>query len=351
MKKILLINPFGIGDVLFTTAVARCIKEAMPEASIGYWCNERVEEVLRYNPRIDRVFAVSRGDIKRRWKESSKKGMTTLFGLISGLRSAHFDISLDFSLEHRYSLISNLIGIRERIGFDYKGRGCFLTRKVAFTGYRDKHVIEHYLDLLGFLGIKGVEPRTELFLPDEARQQAAALVALARKPLIGIAAGGGLSWGRDAHFKHWPAEKFAMLASWLIEENQASVVLLGDAAEKEIAGVILENLRHRCIDLTGATTLAQLCAVIARLDVLIANDGGPLHIAVAQGVPTVSFFGPVDEKVYGPYPASERHRVIAHSVACRPCYRDFRFPGCAYENRCLRGITVEEAYAEVLRLL
>ena len=86
MKKYLIINPFGIGDVLFTAPVISALKEKYPGCFIGYWCNERVEDLLRSNLKIDRVFALSRGDIKRIYKNSPLKRLRALFRLINKIR-------------------------------------------------------------------------------------------------------------------------------------------------------------------------------------------------------------------------------------------------------------------------
>jgi ADP-heptose:LPS heptosyltransferase len=126
------------------------------------------------------------------------------------------------------------------------------------------------------------------------------------------------------------------------------VVLLGSLDEKALAGVIAQE---GVTDLTGKLGLPELAAAIKRLKLLICNDGGPMHMAVALGVSTVSVFGPVDEKEYGPYPPDKRHIVVGKDLSCRPCYKNFRFPGCSNERRCLEDITVDEVYRKVKELL
>ena len=74
-------------------------------------------------------------------------------------------------------------------------------------------------------------------------------------------------------------------------------------------------------------------------------------MAVALGVKTVSMFGPVDEKVYGPYPSNEKHAVIKKDLPCRPCYKAFKFTGCSNNRKCLKDITVDEVYGQVKGLL
>jgi ADP-heptose:LPS heptosyltransferase len=86
-----------------------------------------------------------------------------------------------------------------------------------------------------------------------------------------------------------------------------------------------------------------VAALLSRSSLFLGNDGGLLHLANALGVPSVSFYGPVDEKVYGPYGTETPHAVLTADVPCRPCYRDFRFPPCPHGRRCLEEISVEKA--------
>ena len=89
-----------------------------------------------------------------------------------------------------------------------------------------------------------------------------------------------------------------------------------------------------------------------KMRLVVTNDGGPLHMASALGVKTVSIFGPVDEKVYGPYPPSDKHIVITNkNITCRPCYKNFRFWGCPNNLSCVKDITVDEVFTAVRSLL
>lgn len=355
MKKFLIINPFGIGDVLFTTPVLVAIRNSHPDAFIGYWCNERVAELLKNNPDINKVFALSRGDLKRIYKESRIEGIRKFLRLLRDIKKEKFDISLDFSLEHRYSLISKLLGIKKRVGFDYKKRGRFLTDKVEVVGYDSKHVVEYYLDLLKPLDIKVESRELALKLSDAVRVKAENKLARSgvkkEDLLVGIAAGAGASWGKDASIKRWPAIKFAQLADNICKGFGAKILILGDDSEAPIADIIVNTMTCKPVDFVGKTSLEELAAVIGNLKILITNDGGPLHIAVAQKVKTVSIFGPVDDLVYGPYPASKDHIVIKKDVPCRPCYRDFKMPLCDRERECVNDIGVDEVFEAAKKLL
>ena len=355
MKKFLIINPFGIGDVLFTTPVIKAIKDSYPDAVVDYWCNQRVEPLLTANPDINKIFALSRGDLKKIFHKSILEGIYKFFNLLYRIKKEHFDISLDFSSEDRYSLIIKLLGIKRRVGFNYKKRGRYLTDKVDTEGYSSKHVVEYYLDLLKPLGIKPKRHNLALHVSNTADLKSGNILSrygISDKDLIiGIAPGAGASWGKDAAIKHWPAIRFAQLADTIISDFGAKVLILGDESEKPIADIIVNTMQNKAIDLTGKTTLEELIAIISKLRILIANDGGPLHMAVAEGINTVSIFGPVDDLVYGPYPPDENHLVVKKDLSCRPCYRNFMMPQCDREKECLKSISTEEVLTCVRRLL
>jgi len=194
----------------------RAIKDNRPASFIGYWCNQRVESILRNNPCIDKIFALSRGDIKRLYRKSKWKGICGFWNLLLRLKKERFDVALDFSLDHRYSLISKLAGIKKRIGFNYKKRGKFLTDRIDIEGYNSKHIVEYYLDLLRLIGIEPKNNKLVLSVSKDNKIKARNfLVGFGIKDadlIIGIAPGAGASWGKDASLKHWPAMKFAQLA-------------------------------------------------------------------------------------------------------------------------------------------
>jgi ADP-heptose:LPS heptosyltransferase len=75
VKKILFINPFGIGDVLFTTPLISALKDVFPDSIICYWCNKRVKDVFLNNPKVSQVVALSRGDLKKINDESPAEGL------------------------------------------------------------------------------------------------------------------------------------------------------------------------------------------------------------------------------------------------------------------------------------
>ena len=133
-KKILFINPFGIGDVLFTTPIIHAVKDTFPNVKIGYLCNRRTSYILENNPYIDYTFIYERDEFEAIRKESLFAWLITIFAFLNRIKKEHFDIAIDFSLNTQYSFFGWYAGIRTRIGYDYKNRGWLLTKKIKLTG-------------------------------------------------------------------------------------------------------------------------------------------------------------------------------------------------------------------------
>lgn len=376
MNRILIINPFGIGDVLFTTPLISALRRTWPKSFLGFLCNARTFELLSTNPHLDRVFVFEKDEYRALWRKSMTGFTKRLISFLKEIRKQNFDLAVDLSLGHQYSLGLMLLGLPRRLGYNFKGRGRFLTDKIDIDGYGDKHIVEYYMDLLeileeietphpnpfpsripggsalffqpahhrGVLSGKKEETRggLEVFLNEGERIWADKFLLengiSEENSVVGIIPGAGASWGLDASYKHWPPEGFAEVGDGLIENFGAKVIVFGDHKELEICGRVFDLMSHKPIMACGKTSLRQFAALLERCRLVICNDGGPLHLAVAMGAKTVSIFGPVDERVYGPYPNSPNHIVVKADVECRPCYTKFRVPQCK-DRRCLKKVS------------
>ncbi|MCX5680022.1 MAG: hypothetical protein NTZ95_05125, partial [Candidatus Omnitrophica bacterium] len=95
MKRILIINPLGIGDVIFSTPLIAAIKKAIPGSYIGYVCNKRVEDLLSANPDIGKVFVYEKDEYRDLWKNSKIECVKKLSGFLGTIRKERFDISIN----------------------------------------------------------------------------------------------------------------------------------------------------------------------------------------------------------------------------------------------------------------
>jgi len=351
LKTVLIINPFGIGDVLFTTPLIKNLKQQIPDISIGYLANTRVAKILKIYSLLDRVFVYDRDEFHRCYHRSKAEFLRQARRLLGEIRAQRYDAVIDLSLAMPTGFLMALAGIQERIGFDYRGRGRFLTTRIPLAGYEGRHVVEHYLDLLRRLGIEAQPLAMDFPMEPDDRRWAADIFHRYQLDscVIAIVPGGGASWGREANRKRWPLQRFAELADRLVETYGAKILLIGGPEDKSLSQTIQSRMTNTVLDFTGDLTPAQSAALFAKSHLVITNDGGPLHMAVAAGARTLSIFGPVDERVYGPYPAAG-HVCVSTKIPCRPCYHRFRVAQCAHCS-CLQELPVEEVFQRVKDVL
>ena len=190
---------------------------------------------------------------------------------------------------------------------------------------------------------------TRLRIPEDAQARADRLLEAhdRRGPLVGVNSGAGRA------IKEWPTDRLAAAATDLAECDQATIVLLGSAAERATAGSVRDAIpRHvRRIDLAGDVPLVDLAAVLARLSVLVTPDTGPMHLAAAVGTPVIGIFGPSDSVRYAPL--TPRSAVVHADLWCRPCNRMRRPPQrCASGTPdCLTRVGVDAVVAAARRLI
>jgi ADP-heptose:LPS heptosyltransferase len=118
--------------------------------------------------------------------------------------------------------------------------------------------------------------------------------------------------------KRWPAASFAEVADRLQQEGYGAVVMIGGPDERADVAAVSGMMKTPAVDISGATTVGLLPALLSRAALLITNDSGPMHIAAAVGTPVVALFGPTSAVRTGPYGMG--HSVMTGNVPCRPCF-------------------------------
>ncbi len=353
-KNILIINPFGIGDVLFSTPLIESLSGQLAGCRIGFMCNRRTEGLLKDNPKIDRLFVYEKDELRELWNTSKIRYIRKLISFLSEIQAERFDVAIDLSLNREFGFLALLAGIPRRIGFNYKNRGIFLTDKIGITGYEDKHIVKYYLEILKYFDLKPLTENLTIHISESDKNWASDYLSANSinygDKIIAVVPGGGASWGKDARIKHLKGEKFSEAADLLAEKLGAKILILGSPSEKDICLTVENNMRNRPINACGKTTVMQSAALMKDCVLVIANDGGPLHLAVAAGTRTVGIFGPVDERVYGQFPPGTKHKIVTSDTGCRPCYRNFRLKECDIK-RCLDGISSQDIYTAAMEAL
>jgi heptosyltransferase-2 len=260
------------------------------------------------------------------------------------LRGARFDIALLLPNSFRAAWVARRAGIAERWGYARHARRWILTRGVA-PPRRRVHQSAYYLELVRALGMEAAEAVPRIGASAHSRARANELLFREGVPgnavIVGFAP--GAAYG---HAKRWPPARAAALAARLARERGAVCVLIGAAGDRDAGREIESALPAdvHVVNLIGRTDLRTAIGVLHRCGAFVSNDSGAMHLAAAAGVPVTAMFGPTDERATAPL---GDHDVLIHQVFCRPCMlRD-----CPIDHRCMKGITVEAAFAAVVRRL
>ncbi len=151
--------------------------------------------------------------------------------------------------------------------------------------------------------------------------------------------------------KRWPVEYFARTAEILRERLHMLPVFIGWAEDTLLCKTAAQMSNGRAISLAGATTIATLTAILKRVPILITNDTGPMHLALAAGSRAIALFGPtVPEFGFAPM-KHPRARVLGRKLNCRPCALHGNLKCPLEHHNCMRRIYPEEVVCAVMDLI
>jgi lipopolysaccharide heptosyltransferase II len=343
-RRLLLLRLERIGDLIMVLGALRAARQAWPAAEIdlvvGSW-NEAVARLVADVTRVEAVDApwLARGGDAASWPR-----------LIARARRwrGRYDLALNFEPDIRSNLLLWLSGAPRRVGYWTGGGGAFLTDALAYDP--GAHVAVNALRLVAHAAGPAAMPASvdpaALPIPAAARDRAEVVLGGAARPIIGVHASGG----RES--KQWHLDRFAAAARALVAAHGGTVLLTGTPADRPLVNVVRAALGSTpVIDAAGGLDLVDLAAVLARLDVLITADTGPMHLAAAVGTPVVALFGPSNPARYGPLTA--RQRVLRVDLPCSPCGR-VRLPPerCrGHVPDCMDGIQVDAVVRAATELL
>jgi len=364
VDRILLIRPDHLGDLLFTTPAIRLLRQAFPQARITYLVGPWSKAIIKNNPNIDEIALCSFPGFTRRKKQSVLEPYVILLQYAKQLRQKGFDLAIVLRFDHWWgALLAYLAGIPRRVGYDIAEVRPFLTDIVPYLPYR--HEVEQNLSLVE--QVSGLKSQVSGLKSQVAslRSQVAGrplefyLTAedevFAESYLAGHGVGDGdllvgVHPGAGVPVKLWRNEAWAQAADTLAQQFGAKVILTGSAEESPLCRAIAGQMTTKPIVAAGETSLGELAAIMARCQLVLGVDSGPLHLAVAMGTPTVHLFGPVDSRAFGPWGDPARHIVVTSELDCIPCNRLDYAPTELYQHPCVRNITVEQVLEAVERL-
>ncbi|NQT90818.1 MAG: lipopolysaccharide heptosyltransferase II [Candidatus Omnitrophica bacterium] len=335
MKRILIIEVNWVGDVLFTTPAIRAIRQHNPDSFIAALVVGRCAEMLEGNPHINEIIPFE--------EDGAHRGIIGKISLILALRSKGFDTVISFHRSMSRMLMCALAGIPRRIGYYTKKRSWLLSDPVDMPKAQP-HRVEYFLNIVRPAGIDTENKDYEFFVPDESIASADEILeanGIAGDEEFFIINPGG-NWPP----KRWLKENFARLCEGLKSRYGKKILITGARKDEQLGWDIVGESNNSAISICAKTNLKELAAIMRKAALVIANDSGPMHIAVSQKTPVVTLFGPTLPAITGPYGTSE-YIVLHEWDECDiPCYD----MNCE-DYRCMKAISVDDVLAAAERLI
>jgi ADP-heptose:LPS heptosyltransferase len=286
-RKILLVRTDRIGDLVLSTPFLRNLRRHFPSAEVTLLGSAFAPDLLHGTDLADRISAFD-----------PPGGTETVRRLAAEAYDLAVDLHYDYTL--KTALLSRRVRARCTAGFDIGGRGALFDLPVPAR--EPKHFVEETFDILRAMGLDPRPSPLEVHLHPQA--YAAARDALSRQ---GVGPGYAVFHpGGYYPEQRWPAPRFARLAE-LIAEVGLAPVFIGGEEDRALLSEIVGSMKKRAALICGPG-VGVAAAAIAGSALFIGNNSGPLHIACAMDVPSVSTLGPTDPVRF--WPVSTRARVL-----------------------------------------
>ncbi len=360
-KRILVLRLDKIGDVVMTSAFLRELRRNAPDARITLVVNPQVYTLVEYCPYVNEVLTFDRASVLE-----SSQIRRHIHGLRYALRhlwERSFDLTVlprwdvDFYHENYLAYYS---GAPWRVAHTERttpsksqlnaGEDRLFTHVIE--DYTLQHEVAHNLNVIRFLGGNIRERHLELWTTPEDESFVETFLQSQRwrrnAPLIGLGIGAG-----DPK-RIWPLEKYIEVARWLHEQYHAEVLVVGTADEQSRGHHLAEQCGEWVINAIGRSDLRQTGALLKWCALFIGNDSGPMHMAVAAGIPVVEISAHPGDGApdhynspvrFGPWQVPQR--ILQPESTLDPC-----IDACnAATPHCIRLITVQQVQEAVRSLM
>ncbi|TDI25308.1 MAG: lipopolysaccharide heptosyltransferase II [Acidobacteria bacterium] len=338
--RVLVRTPNWLGDIVMALPVFAALRAHFAGDVLAAGVPRAFAPLLSAVPAVDQVVPLHR---------AGRRGWRAVAAEADALRRGGFDLAVLLPNSFGAAWAARRAGIPERWGFAAQWRRGLLTRAVPRPGRRTAplHRVAYYQELVRGLEIDPVTPEPRLAAPPHMIARARSLLDAAGcgqdRPIVGIAPGAAYGYAR-----RWVPGRYGRVADRLCRELGASVVLLGNAHDRDAGHAIESSLTAAdragpgpgVVNLIGRTDLSQLIGVVASCRAFISSDSGAMHLAAALGVPVTAIFGPTDERVTGPVGS---HEVLTQPVWCRPCL----FRDCPIDHRCMTRTSDDRVFQAV----
>ena len=332
---------------MFTPAL-KLLRKEMPDAEIdALVMYEGIDRMYKRNSNINKVL----------FFDFLNQGYASSLKYILGLRGK-YDISINVYPSNRkeYNLINFMIGAKKRAGVQY------LRKNIANLGFLNNisvkendsvHNVWENINLCEEVLSKkfNEEPPLEFDLVKDdgifAENYLSDLKIVSGDLVIGFHP--GCSTLKNHAKRRWEPEKFAALASKLIKERNAKILIFGGPEEEELKENIRKQINSEKAFSIHADSLPHSVAVMKRCNVFVTNDSSLMHIASALKLKIVAIIGPTNPSYIQPW--KTEHQIVRLDLDCSPCFIYSPRPLICFRDdvkfKCIKELDINIVYTAV----
>ncbi len=345
--KIAVLRANSLGDLMFALPALQSIRHAYPNAELVYLGSEWHSKFLQSRPHIvDRAITIpqTEGVLLEAGRPILREEQDAFF---AQMQAERFDIAFQMHGGGRYSnpFVNRL---HARLTAGAKSPDAVATDRWIPYHFYQNEVIRN-LEVASLAGVAPVTVEPSLPVGDDERDEARRAFANIDEKFVVIHPGASESR------RHWPPSRYAAVADHLHRRGY-QVVLTGTAPERTILDAVSAAATAPLIDLGGALSLNALAGLLSLADLVITNNTGPLHLALAVGAPAIGLYWcdnivttlPLTRRHFTPLISWDRHCPDC-GIYCSKEELDTVSPDapCRHKASLLTGIQVEEVITAI----
>lgn len=329
IERVLLISATGLGDTLFSTPAIRALKECYPHWRLDVLADRRFAALLAHNPHINKI-----------WSYPGRKGLLKL-GRELSFEGYKLAVILHGN-DPEATWLAAAAGSPFIIGSAGSPLSFAYSASVARTDPFE-HAVEIRLNFVRLVGADTENKRMELFLPPDEKARAQEILRrhFGAPPRLLLA----LHPTGSASYKWWPQKSFIALGNYLSQAYGAALLVISGPKDREVAEALAAQISAPSLVTGGRFPLLTVGGLLSQCRLLVGNDSGPLHMALALGVPSLALLGPDHPKRIGPYQVEWGAFLHRKDEVCvsHECLRTRK---CG-DNRCMQAIGPDEVVAAI----
>jgi ADP-heptose:LPS heptosyltransferase len=342
VRKIAVLRANALGDFIVALPALEAMRAAYPQAEIVLLATAWHAAFLAGRPGpVDRTIVVphSRGV---NGDAQTAEDPAVLDAFFACLRDERFDLALQM---HGGGGFSNpflrRLGARHTAGLRAPGAPP-LDRWAPYTLIQPE--VMRYLEVAALVGAAPVTLEARLAILPSDLAEAAEVVPLDARPIV------VLHPGATDPRRRWPPAKFARVGDRLAAAG-AHIVLTGTAPEQPLVADVRAAMRAQATGTCGRLSLGGALGLVSRARVVVANDTGLLHLAMAAGARTVGIYWAWNLFTYGPLTRTRHRPVVSWRLTCPRCGADLTAAACGHEPSLVADISENEVAAHALEFL